>query len=216
MYTTKTTKVATVLLGLGIAACSSNSSSAFGDGGAASTLTQPGETPLRHYASTAACRTQRPAVTPIPAGGDGGAEQTCTGCCGSDADCVAGTNGRCLSTGLGALTCSYDECASSNDCAPGKTCACGDFAEISANVCATSNCRTDADCGAGGYCSPSVALGCRGPGPNYDGAYCHTANDQCVNDADCSGQPQNGHGPEVCVYDKEVSHWKCATPGCAG
>jgi hypothetical protein len=99
-----------------------------------------------------------------------------------------------------------------------------------ANSCqTTSNCRVDADCGPGGYCSPSqvnVFCFCLSPAlcdkdsgyccigtdcsPDYcacgdacgHGYYCHTLADDCVDDGDC----ETG---DSCNYDTVVKRWTC-------
>jgi hypothetical protein len=64
------------------------------------------------------------------------------------------------------------------------------------------NCRIDADCGAGGYCSPSAGSdSCGGLG----GYYCHTPKDSCINDTDCSS---NNPG-QVCTFSTTDAHWEC-------
>jgi hypothetical protein len=37
------------------------------------------------------------------------------------------------------------------------------------------------------------------------GYFCHTPNDQCVNDTDCGGNSE-------CVYSTQTSLWECASP----
>ncbi|HKU40744.1 MAG TPA: hypothetical protein VJR89_21435, partial [Polyangiales bacterium] len=52
------------------------------------------------------------------------------------------------------------------------------------NRCLAGNCRVDADCGQSGYCSPSF-----GSCGSLDGVvayYCHTCQDECIDDEDCS------------------------------
>jgi hypothetical protein len=75
------------------------------------------------------------------------------------------------------------------------------------------NCRVDADCGPGGYCSPTVDSGC-GSFYGVQGYYCHTPADECVNDRDCPGYGT----PEApyCAYSTTVGHWVCGTGHCAG
>jgi hypothetical protein len=66
------------------------------------------------------------------------------------------------------------------------------------------NCRIDADCGAGGYCSPSIGVNTCG---FLGGYYCHTPADACINDTDCS---QSGSGgPQVCTYSTTDGRWEC-------
>ena len=85
-------------------------------------------------------------------------------------------------------------------------CACqGTPYSTRANVCRPGNCRVDADCGPSGSCSPSQSTS--GCGGDLDGYFCHTAADECIDDADCvteSGMPQ------FCAHDKPSGHWKCA------
>jgi hypothetical protein len=124
--------------------------------------------------------------------------------CSHDTDCTTGTNGRCVESGGGALDCSctYDTCATDNDCPKGQLCAChgSPYTESAGNTCMPGNCRVDADCGASGYCSPSEGGGCGSLG----GYYCHTPSDQCVNDSDCSGG-----GLDVCEWSSTDARWEC-------
>jgi hypothetical protein len=63
------------------------------------------------------------------------------------------------------------------------------------------NCQIDSDCGAGGFCSPSVApTSCFG----LAGYYCHTRADQCTDDSDC-----NPTGGSQCMYDVSAQRWQC-------
>ena len=191
-----------------LAACSSSNLGTPQDGGVG-VEGGPGPigVPTLHFPSGATCRASR---------GPGNASTyTCPdaglpGCCTADSDCTDGTNGRCTITGNGGPHCTYDECTTSTDCATGKSCACGDVNQYSFNVCVPSNCRTDADCGANGYCSPTLDFTCGTYGGEYTGVYCHTAQDQCTNDSDCGGT--NGR----CSYNPETSRWECATGMCAG
>jgi hypothetical protein len=59
---------------------------------------------------------------------------------------------------------------------------------------------TDADCGPGGYCSPSVTGTCLGH------LYaCHSPDDACLDEADC---PQGGPLAR-CLYQPQLRHWAC-------
>ena len=75
----------------------------------------------------------------------------------------------------------------------------------SSNVCYPAGCRVDADCGPGGYCSPSPTLGCCG-GPS--GFHCHTPQDSCLNDSDCAD------GGLFCLFVQTA--WHCGTPQMCG
>jgi len=160
--------------------------------------------------------------------------------CTADSACSSGANGRCLQT-LGPVcgyACSYDECGSDSDCLGNAPCLCrGSNSDTSANTCATeSNCRVDADCGAAGFCSPSLLGPCNcvsetfcdasstgactvtGPdgvtksvpclctGKCGNGYFCHTANDSCLNDADCA--------QGTCKFDLISKAWMCTRVIC--
>ena len=73
-----------------------------------------------------------------------------------------------------------------------------------ANICYTaSNCRVDADCGPGGFCSPSnldTIIQCWGPcGTGY---FCHTPKDSCLDGNDCNGS-------SGCYLDPTSQSWMC-------
>jgi hypothetical protein len=146
--------------------------------------------------------------------------------CTQDADCTTGINGRCFEVGpMACMTdCSYDTCFSDSDCPSNQPCECRQSASDStANQCETGgNCRIDADCGQGGYCSPSqVNNFCLCPSPALcgpgtscspgpcacgdscgHGYFCHTPVDTCVDDSDCDGA--------TCNYDTVNNRWSCA------
>jgi Cys-rich repeat protein len=74
------------------------------------------------------------------------------------------------------------------------------------------NCRVDADCGAGGYCSPSSNTGICGD--SLAGYYCQTPADLCIDDSDCPGSPVGSSGTIIvgnpgCVYSTTDSRWEC-------
>ena len=92
--------------------------------------------------------------------------------CGGDNDCTSGANGRCLQEPGPPCrySCSYDDCTADSDCPGNAPCACrSSGSDTMANICYTaSNCRVDADCGPGGFCSPSnlaliIGIGCEWP-----------------------------------------------------
>jgi len=133
--------------------------------------------------------------------------------CGSDSECTAGVNGRCTQTfAAGPFSrhgeCTYDECSQDSQCA--NACACRGsvfgLPPTAANSCLPSgNCHVDADCGVQ-YCSPSgspcINLG-------IVGLFCHTADDECVDDGDCFSV-----NPKACYYDTVVRHWRCSILQC--
>lgn len=133
--------------------------------------------------------------------------------CKLDAECTAGLNGRCLVAGLGFAACSYDGCAVDADCGAGGFCDCRDEGGTGANSCVTgSDCRTDADCG-GPYCSPSKKPdGCGGTSLSFQGYFCHSGRDACIDDADCA-RP-NTAGGASCDYDSGEKKWRCSVREC--
>lgn len=172
--------------------------------------------PQSHRPTAMACPADRPASNcPFP--NDGGAPPM--GVCFTNADCTAGTNGRCLAYGqIAQCSCSYDTCSSDSDCNTGGPCACRLSSRVGrgANTCLPGNCRTDSDC-ASGYCSPSLDFQC-GSYSGVTGYYCRTAQDECVEDADCTGTTDAGlpTGPGFCAYSREVGRWTCSHSFCAG
>jgi hypothetical protein len=178
--------------------------------------------PMNHRAVATVCTEPRSAVNANA--------QSCSvqffcndGGCQDDIDCPAGTNGRCVCVSAVTIcantsSCSYDACRSDNDCGNGVAsngvqsrgvCACRgslpDAGDLSAaTVCLFGNCQTDADCGMGGYCSPSPVPGC---GSTWGhGYFCHTPRDECVDNADCS------QGNAYCAFNSD--HWICSTGMC--
>jgi hypothetical protein len=161
-----------------------------GDGGSPSP--DGGEIPIDHRPAGQSCPTTR---------GPGNPDPGIFGCT-NDAQCDAGTNGRCNPALGGALmnVCTYDQCFQDSDCGTGVPCDCR--SDFNANVCRSgSNCRVDGDCGANGYCSPSKpsSFSCT---TTY---YCHTSQDRCINDSDCGDA-----GSGICAYDQAHSRWDCA------
>jgi hypothetical protein len=103
------------------------------------------------------------------------------------------------------------QCSDDSACPSGQACACNGSAYTygTANTCVAGDCRVDSDCGSGGYCSPSFdTSSCSG----VAGYYCHTPEDQCVNDADC-GSPQVD---AYCVFSYDDGFWKCQSGGSCG
>ncbi|HEX7477286.1 MAG TPA: hypothetical protein VF331_05730 [Polyangiales bacterium] len=104
-----------------------------------------------------------------------------------------------------------------SDCSAGQTCACrGTVYNKFVNTCVPSNCRVDADCGAGNYCSATVPAQtfCADVG----GYYCHTPNDLCLDNSDCAdAEADAGAGPAqaYCAYSTTNQRWQCQlTAGC--
>lgn len=157
----------------------------------------------KHRSAAAACDHERsPGTTP-----DVGPPADCE----RDTDCTAGENGRCTGNGHDGWRCTYDLCFDDDDCGAGKACACGGGFRSDANVCLASQCRTDADC-ATGFCSPTY-----GSCGNYSGNvgwYCHTCDDECVNDEDCAAT--GGAFDPYCAFDPSAGRWTCMDTHCAG
>lgn len=158
-----------------------------------------GRAPKEHRASRAQCRTERAAVTPASDGCPVNALH-----CAQDSDCSAGSNGRCFDVGLCPSDCSYDDCSQDSDCAHRTPCFCRPSA-TDKNYCFTlSNCSVDADCGDGGYCSPSlITSSCICENESCaEGYFCHTARDGCLDDSDC----QAG---QSCAFDRSAQQFSC-------
>lgn len=133
--------------------------------------------------------------------------------CHSDADCTAGTYGRCMANLGGGpadpnapeFVCTYDACKTDSDCPAQQTCAChtSPYVGQTGNTCVPGECRVDADCGSQGDCSPTTSVGQCGQF-NLVGYYCHTKQDECVNDSDC--------GDKTCAYSAQDARWTCQGP----
>lgn len=181
---------------------------------AASDVVVSGRVPKKHRATAQACDATRPTTEPanIPDGGGFGDGYIT---CRSNAECTAGTNGRCNGNSHDGWRCTYDACSADGDCGGGTgVCECEGAFRADANVClGEGNCRVDADCGGAGFCSPT--LGSCGHYGKTSGYFCHTPSDECLDDEDCAGQGQAGETP-YCAYDKNVGRWKCSTSECAG
>jgi hypothetical protein len=137
--------------------------------------------------------------------------------CMTDSECNdGGQNGRCLPGGrIAGCQCTYDTCFADADCHGGGPCDCRAGAGIAGpgfsatNICKGGDCRTDRDCGPGGYCSPTLG-GCGAYGGVTD-YRCHTPKDKCVDDSDCQAQ-----GGGDCRYEPTSGAWTCQTSQCAG
>jgi hypothetical protein len=194
--------------------------SMMGQGGAGGTSVVS-RVPLKHRPAAIACDHERPSSDPFAP--DSGLAQ-----CHSHAECTAGNNGRCGGNGHDGWHCTYDECFEDSDCPSpdgGKgyaLCQCTAGFRSDNNVCLGGDnlgppphttspmCRIDADCG-DGYCSPTF-----GACGNYSGVvsyYCHTPDDECIDDTDCGADA--AFGP-YCAYAPAVGHWKCSNSQCAG
>jgi hypothetical protein len=188
----------TLVLAL-VVACGGSVESGSGTGG-----TGGAGSPAKHRAAGEVCDHQRPPGDECAGDCYEGAE------CTDDADCGAGENGRCESF-RGSRQCTVDECFSDGDCAPGTLCGCESAFWSDANTCMPGNCRTDADCGSRGFCSPS--FGDCGAYSGVVGYYCHTAQDECTNDEDCI-DPSAGAG--YCMYGPVAGRWVCGYGQCVG
>lgn len=168
--------------------------------------------PVKHRASATTCDHVRATNDPgVPATPGGGSPVLCT----SHADCTAGENGRCVGNGHDGWQCTYDSCFSDADCASAdgpRLCQCEGGVRSDNNVCLPGNCRVDADCGDGGYCSPS--FGYCGAYSGVVGYYCHTKDDECVNDSECN--PTGATPGGYCSFQSTVGHWKCDHTNCVG
>jgi hypothetical protein len=174
-----------------------DSSGTAGAGGSGSPGT--GGAPADHRAQAVACPTTRDVSPP-----DGGAVS-----CATDSDCTS-DGGSSLYRFCLNHTCSVDQCVTDGDCASTEACGCANqFGGniIHTNACVPTACHVDADCGAGGYCSPATNDRCG----SLSGYHCHKAADTCHVDADCPVTQDGGITfPQACAYVPEVDHWACA------
>lgn len=187
---------------------------AAGSGGSAGSGGQGGTggcnrtVPTEQRPSAETCDDMRPAYRgSADPGGATDDDAGTFGECTADAQCTEGTNGRCQEF-RGYHECTYDECFQDGECSQGGPCGCEQAFWSDANSCLIGNCQTDADCGANGFCSPTL-----GECGNYSGVigyYCHTCEDECVNDADCAADGGD------CRYSPELGHWACSTSHCVG
>jgi hypothetical protein len=176
-----------------------------------------------HRAASSACPQERGAgISGIPTQCEGFTGAACT----RDSDCASGANGRCLQAGGPSCGyyCSYDECTQDSDCKVNAPCACrSSNSDTGPNACATgSNCRVDADCGPGGFCSPSLVgspcgcnseIFCRAD----SGSSCsETGPDGVTKSVPCSSCDGNcGHGyfchtaKDSCLDDNDCASGAC-------
>jgi hypothetical protein len=189
--------VALATSALTLFACSSSSSGESSDGGSDGASDGPiTHAPKEHRPSPTTC-------TPSTSPGSCPATPPPAGDCKTDADCTAGTNGHCVQAGGGILlcNCAYDNCVTDGDCTGSGVCACqGSPYQFASNACTPqSDCKVDADCGAGGFCSPSQGTGCSNALTGY---HCHTSSDECVDTSDCTKA-------DFCAFDTAKKHWAC-------
>ena len=161
--------------------------------------------PERHRASADACDNERP---PSDAGVNYPDDQDLP--CRLDSDCTEGDNGRCQEFRFGP-ECTYDGCFEDNVC-EGTVCLCGEGS--SPNRCLSrGECQTDANCGPGGFCSPS--FGDCGSYSGVVGFYCHTPEDTCTNDSECAADPTFSDWA-YCAFNPAVGAWMCSEAECDG
>ena len=154
-----------------------------------------------HRSAATKCDNTRP--TPDPGVPPGDPSASCT----AHDQCTAGINGRCGGNSHDGYYCTYDECFEDAECA-GFVCECEGGFRSDNNIClSSSNCLVDADCGAGGYCSPT--LGSCGNYFGTEGYFCHTPEDDCTNDVDCEVG-------SYCAYNPVAGKWMCSNAQCAG
>ena len=161
--------------------------------------------PLNHRPAEVTCDNER---APGLADPDPGVPASCL----ADIECTEGVNGRCIGNGHDGYYCTYDECFADADCG-GNVCGCGGGFRSDHNICMSGNCAIDSDCGPGGFCSPSFS-DCG----NYFGVvayFCHTPQDECIDDADCGADGGDPWG-SYCMFDEGVGHWTCSNSQCAG
>ncbi|MFT6397600.1 MAG: hypothetical protein ACJAYU_002354 [Bradymonadia bacterium] len=160
-------------------------------------------TPDNHRAEPEICDETRPATEFLPGPDDGGDWP-----CNQDADCTEGNNGRCSAMPRFGWDCTYDDCFDDAGC--GETvCGCGADWGSDANSCYSGDCQVDSDCGDNGFCSPSFdSCGYYAGVVSY---FCHTEEDECLNDSDCSAESEG-----YCMFNSSGDRWVCSYSHCAG
>lgn len=194
--------------------------------------------PVEHRAAGTVCPPQRAmGISDIGPACSQGSELASLVHCTQDSDCTSGANGRCLQFPGPACNygCSYDECSADSDCTGNAPCVCrSSSADTAANTCESgSNCRVDADCGPGGFCSPSMLGGllfCDSYSfcPSDGGGSCSETGPDGVTKAvacECPGNCGQGyfcHTPKdrcrddgdcamgSCIFDLTSQSWMCA------
>ena len=176
----------------------------------------PRGTPTQHRATATACNVSVPNCLPSTDGGISGQA------CSTSADCNpdAATSYNNAYTVCLHGHCAIDNCLADSDCAANEICSCsadayGGNACVHRNTCVPApQCHVDADCGAGGYCSPNI-----GYCGSVEGYYCHRPTDPCVDPTtDCTCPSNGGFSvPAACVYEPTVGKFLCAQASvCAG
>lgn len=139
--------------------------------------------------------------------------------CKRDEDCKDKKGGRCVGKGGGHSarynTCIYreDQCFVDADCKAKGSQVC-DCDNETGHRCVGGNCATDADCGAGGYCSASPNGACWNETRGTTGYFCRTKADTCTSREDCR-DPNRPNERHDCMYKKELGHWACVVlPTC--
>jgi len=157
-----------------VAACSGNTTQT-ANGGGGTCRTEP---PTLHRPAASACPSHV---------SDAGADSGVVGCMPPHDACLVDSD--CGSTG-GVCDCESPRCAEP-------------FA-VAGNVCVSSNCRVDSDCGCG-FCAGDTSCG------GIDAYHCTTPHDTCSTDADC----QDGGTLTQCRWSTD--HWACVEAmGCPG
>jgi len=186
-------------------------------------------TPSVHRAAADVCGS-RPVFSDAAATTDADCVAAATCACVSDLQCVPQnafqTEGRCGQVIRGAgqgldscpstcERCTYDTCHADSDCVSTAAsglgiCDCRETPDhgldnashANPNYCVYgNNCRVDTDCKTGlPYCSPSADPNCG----NFAGYFCHTSDDECVDNSDCSSG--------VCAWMATAKHWLCVSP----
>ena len=129
--------------------------------------------------------------------------------CEAHADCSEGPNGRCIYTpedfeDYARSECLYDFCQSDDDCNELEVCLCG---KMKSRCHGGNSCQVDADCGENGYCSPTYWHNDNQDSMVLTGYFCHTANDECIDDKDCPRRPDSDFS--TCAFSQQLGYWRC-------
>lgn len=202
-------RVLAVALGLGAAACAEEPAGGLDPSPASCLDPQPilnpdgRETGYVRCADEAIDRVGPATCEPLLRGEACGADGF--GDCAVDADCGAGSMGRCM-LGAGACECRYT-CAADADCPGGQICVCGALrGEGWESVCVPAECRDSTRCG-GDRCGVAQFSG--GCGTETLVA-CRSTTDTCRTNEDCAEGSCQAPG-EVWNDLIGTSDWQCTT-----
>jgi hypothetical protein len=109
----------------------------------------------------------------------------------------------------------YMPCSTDSDCGTDEVCACAYFTRnatrtsLPVGVCMAADCRMDADCGEGAFCSAPLTQAARGgPATELGPFHCQSPDDECHGPERCPVEDRNFCGNvATCVHNGD--HLEC-------